>query len=108
LGLQVTLVQNGQEALDVLMAEHHRFDIVLMDCQMPVLDGIEATRRLRAYELETGHPNVPVVALTANALPHDRQRCAAAGMDDHLAKPFKQEDLAAILRQHLALLPVTA
>ena len=108
LGLSVTLAQDGQEALDLLLPGHHGFDLVLMDCQMPVLDGIEATRRLRMHELETGSPNLPVVALTANAMPHDRQRCAAAGMDDHLAKPFKQEDLAAVLRHHLTPHALTA
>ncbi len=109
MGLTVTLAQDGQEALDLLTSiDHQHFDMVLMDCQMPVLDGIEATRRLRMHELETGSPNLPVVALTANAMPHDRQRCAAAGMDDHLAKPFKQEELAAVLRRHLTPQAVTA
>jgi signal transduction histidine kinase/ActR/RegA family two-component response regulator len=108
MGLQVTLATDGQQALDLLIAGPHAFDVVLMDCQMPTLDGIEATRRLRAHEDEAGLPNVPVVALTANAMPQDRQRCTAAGMDDHLAKPFKHEDLAAVLRRHLAPRKVTA
>jgi signal transduction histidine kinase/ActR/RegA family two-component response regulator len=108
MGLQVTLATDGQQALELLTVGPHRFDVVLMDCQMPVLDGIEATRRLRAHEQDAGLPNVPVVALTANAMPQDRQRCTAAGMDDHLAKPFKHEELAAVLRRHLAPRKVTA
>jgi signal transduction histidine kinase/ActR/RegA family two-component response regulator len=108
MGLSVTLATDGQQALDLLMAGPHHFDVVLMDCQMPVLDGIEATRRLRAHEQSAGLPNVPVVALTANAMPQDRQRCTAAGMDDHLAKPFKHEELAAVLRRHLAPHKLTA
>jgi len=104
----VVLATDGQEALDLLVPGPHGFDLVLMDCQMPVLDGIEATRRLRVHEQDIGSPNVPVIALTANATPHDRQRCAAAGMDDHLAKPFKQEELAAMLRQHLVSHALTA
>jgi CheY-like chemotaxis protein len=108
LGLEVVLATDGQEALDLLVPGPHGFDLVLMDCQMPVLDGIEATRRLRVHEQDIGSPNVPVIALTANATPHDRQRCAAAGMDDHLAKPFKQEELAAMLRQHLVSHALTA
>jgi signal transduction histidine kinase/ActR/RegA family two-component response regulator len=108
MGLQVTLATDGQQALDLLTVGPHRFDVVLMDCQMPVLDGIEATRRLRAHEQNAGLPNVPVVALTANAMPQDRQRCTAAGMDDHLAKPFKHEELAAVLKRHLAPRKVTA
>jgi len=108
MGLTVTLATDGQQALALLTAGPHHFDIVLMDCQMPVLDGIEATRRLRVHEQGAGLPNVPVVALTANAMPQDRQRCTAAGMDDHLAKPFKHEELAAVLRRHLAPHKLTA
>jgi two-component system, sensor histidine kinase len=108
MGLQVTLATDGQQALALLTTGAHGFDVVLMDCQMPVLDGIEATRRLRAHEQDAGLPNVPVVALTANAMPQDRQRCTAAGMDDHLAKPFKHEELAAVLRRHLAPRKITA
>ena len=108
LGLRVTLAQDGQQALDLLMPGAHGFDVVLMDCQMPVLDGIEATRRLRAHENDTGSPNVPVIALTANAMPADRQRCTAVGMDDHLAKPFRQDELRQVLLRHLHARSVTA
>ncbi len=108
MGLQVTLVSDGQQALDLLTREAHPFDAVLMDCQMPILDGVEATRRLRTHENEVGRPNVPVIALTANAMPQDRQRCAAAGMDDHLAKPFRQEELQAVLQRHLHHRPISA
>ena len=101
LGLDVTLVTDGQQALSLLVPGPHEFDLVLMDCQMPVLDGVETTRRLRAHEDSIGSPNVPVIALTANAMPQDRRRCAAAGMDDHLAKPFRQEELRAVLVRHL-------
>lgn len=101
LGLDVTLVTDGQQALDLLIPGPHDYDLVLMDCQMPVLDGVETTRRLRAHEDAVGSPNVPVIALTANAMPQDRRRCAAAGMDDHLAKPFRQEELRAVLLRHL-------
>lgn len=108
MGLTITLVTDGQQALDLLIPGPHPYDIVLMDCQMPVLDGVEATRRLRIHEHESGSPNVPVVALTANALPPDRQRCTAAGMDDHLPKPFRHEELAAVLRRHLVHKGITA
>ncbi|MGH6646305.1 ATP-binding protein [Aquabacterium sp.] len=100
LGLQVTHVEDGQQAL-ALLSQPHGIDLVLMDCQMPVLDGIEATRRLRCIEQEQGRPGVPVIALTANVMSQDRDRCRAAGMDDHLAKPFTQEDLSAMLKAHL-------
>jgi signal transduction histidine kinase/ActR/RegA family two-component response regulator len=101
LGMRVTRVENGHEALAALQDVNHGFDIVLMDCQMPVLDGIEATRQLRYWEASQQKVRVPVIALTANAMAGDRARCMAAGMDDHLAKPFRQDELSAVLRTHL-------
>jgi signal transduction histidine kinase/CheY-like chemotaxis protein len=91
------LVENGVQAVEAFAAE--TFDLVLMDCQMPVLDGIEATRRIRA--LERG-ARVPIVALTANAFGADRDACLAAGMDDFIAKPFKTPELVATLERWLA------
>jgi two-component system sensor histidine kinase/response regulator len=79
-----------------------RFDLVLMDCQMPVMDGYEATRTTRQNELVQGKgAHVPIVAMTANAMPGDREGCLAAGMDDYLSKPFKREGLGAILARWL-------
>jgi signal transduction histidine kinase/DNA-binding response OmpR family regulator len=94
-GYRVTVAENG---LDGLAAYRDgEFDVVLMDCQMPVMDGFEAVRRLRALELETGRPRTPVLALTANAIAGDRERCLEAGMDDHIAKPFTRARLLAAL-----------
>ncbi|HEX5358139.1 MAG TPA: ATP-binding protein [Aquabacterium sp.] len=101
LGVQVTRVENGLEALAELERADHPYDVVLMDCQMPELDGIEATRRLRTWEHNHGRPPVPVVALTANAMNSDRERCLAAGMNEHLAKPFRQDELRTVLLRHL-------
>ncbi|MFA7895598.1 response regulator [Pseudomonas putida] len=92
LGCQVELATQGAEALARL--EEQAFDLVLMDCNMPVMDGYEATQRIR----ERGRwPGLPIVALTANAMPEERDRCRAAGMDDYLAKPFRREDLLAVV-----------
>ena len=93
LGCDVRLAENGREA--VTAVSRRRFDVVLMDCQMPEMDGFEATRAIRKREAgRKGAPQrVPIVALTANALGGDRARCLAAGMDDYLAKPFKKEQL---------------
>ena len=92
-GHQVFVVGNGQEALDALASTE--FDLVLMDMQMPVLDGIEATQRIREQERENGAHHLPIVAMTANAMHGDRERCLAAGMDAYVSKPIKPEDLFA-------------
>lgn len=95
LGLEVALAVNGQEAL--ALCSERRFDAVLMDCQMPEMDGFEATRQLRAREAaESGlAPSgpVPIIALTANAFAEDRERCLAIGMNDYLSKPFSRDAL---------------
>ena len=98
LGLEVVVADDGQRALDILAQE--RVDAVLMDCQMPVLDGYAATEILRQREAGTGK-RLPVIALTANAMRGDRERCQAAGMDDYLAKPYSGEALQAILARWL-------
>ena len=86
LGLTVECVENGQAALDRAISED--FDLILMDCQMPEMDGFEATRRIRDHEQSTGRERLPILALTANAIRGDRERCLQAGMDDYLSKPF--------------------
>ena len=98
-GFDVDTVADGQAALDRLA--HARFDAVLMDCQMPILDGCETTERWRAHERLHGLARVPIVALTANSSDADRERCLAAGMDDYLSKPFERQVLVAIVRRHV-------
>ncbi|MFT3954623.1 MAG: response regulator [Piscinibacter sp.] len=98
-GLAVHAVEDGAQAVDRLAGR--RYDLVLMDCQMPGMDGFEATRRIRAREHRGGLPRQRIVALTANALEGDRQRSLDAGMDDHLAKPFGEAELLVLLRRHL-------
>jgi CheY-like chemotaxis protein len=92
LGVRCEVASNGQQALELLCEPGQRFDAVLMDCQMPLLDGYEATRELRRRE--SSGSRTPVIALTANTLPSDCQRCLDAGMDDYLAKPVSQRALA--------------
>ena len=95
----VVVASNGKEAL----AEYSkgRFDIILMDCHMPELDGFEATKAIRKIEHSTQTGRIPIVALTANAMAQDRQNCLDAGMDDHLAKPFSRGQLQDMLERWL-------
>ncbi|PXW93421.1 signal transduction histidine kinase [Sphaerotilus hippei] len=97
MGCEAVLAHDGHEALRLAADQH--FDAVLMDCQMPGIDGFETTRRLRAAESGTQH--LPIIALTANALHGDRERCLAAGMDDYLSKPFTGAGLRATLQHWL-------
>ncbi len=97
LGLGVEIASNGREALE--MYQPGRYQAILMDCQMPEMDGYEATRQIR--KREGNGTRIPIIALTANALKGDREQCLAAGMDDHLAKPLEPEKLRACLGRHL-------
>ena len=92
---EVEGARNGAEALEMLT--HRSFDLVFMDCSMPVMDGYETTRRLRALEGAARH--TPVIALTANTMDGNRERCLAAGMDDFLGKPYDKEQLAVLLKR---------
>ncbi|HJV08924.1 MAG TPA: response regulator, partial [Acidimicrobiales bacterium] len=93
LGCRVDVAANGAEAVEAV--RRHAYDVVLMDCLMPVMDGYEATARIR--NLEDGRRRTPVIALTASAMVGDREKCLAAGMDDYLAKPLDRAALAQVL-----------
>ncbi len=98
-GIEVLEAEDGQQALQVL--ERQRVDLVLMDIQMPVLDGYQATRQAREREARLRLPRVPIVALTANAFEEDAQHATAAGMDAHLAKPYSREQLRELVQRWL-------
>lgn len=97
----ITIVENGQQAIDAL-ERCDDVELVLMDIQMPVLDGIEATRRIRELQADSKLPDVPIVALTANAMPGDRENCLQSGMDDYLAKPIRADALSNVLARFLS------
>ncbi|ATQ78328.1 hybrid sensor histidine kinase/response regulator [Massilia violaceinigra] len=102
LGLGVYCARNGAEALAA--ARTDGYDVVLMDCQMPVMDGFAATAEIRRHERECGRARtLPIIAITANALQGDQEACLAAGMDDYLSKPFSQQELAAVLGRWITL-----
>jgi len=99
-GHRVSIANNGQEAVDALLEQ--AFDLVFMDMQMPVMDGLEATRRIRSEEQSSGRQRVPIVAMTANAMQTDIDSCMEAGMDDFISKPFKPQDLQQRLTHYAA------
>jgi signal transduction histidine kinase/ActR/RegA family two-component response regulator len=102
-GVDVDLVADGMQAVARATSTH--YDLILMDCQMPGMDGFEATARIRAAERSSGAHAVPIVALTANALESDRLRSMAAGMNEHLAKPFHEQELNTLLLRFLGTAP---
>jgi two-component system sensor histidine kinase/response regulator len=99
LAAEVTIANNGAEALERIAASN--FDAVLMDCQMPVMDGFTATRRIREMELSRGAKRLPIIALTANVMSEDREKCLAAGMDAHLGKPIEPAQVIETLSRFL-------
>ena len=100
LGYAAHVVQSGQEAVDAV--ECLPYALVLMDCQMPLMDGFEATHAIRRAE-SSGKTRLPIIAMTANAMQGDRERCIAAGMDDYISKPIDTDRLRAMLEQWLPL-----
>jgi CheY-like chemotaxis protein len=101
LGYAVEVASNGAAALAAYQANPDRYALILMDCQMPVLDGFAATQAIREWEArQPGHRHVHVIAMTANAMSGDREECLAAGMDDYLSKPVSRQALHAMLQRN--------
>lgn len=102
LGLEADVAFNGQEALDMLNQSPHEapYQIILMDCQMPVLDGYQTTEKIRSGEAGERYTKIPIVAMTANAMQGDREKCLEAGMDDYISKPISTDDLEQNIRRY--------
>jgi CheY-like chemotaxis protein len=105
LGYSAVAVANGCEALEAV--SQSEFDLILMDCQMPEMDGLEATRQIRKIEVTSGD-RIPIIALTANAMKSDQEKCLLAGMDDFVTKPVKKEILAQAISRWLTASPLKA
>ena len=100
LGLKAEQANNGVEALKLLAEQ--AYDLVLMDCQMPEMDGFDATREIRKQDIKAINQNVlPIVAMTANVMSGDRERCLEVGMDDYIGKPVQRNQLESVLRKWL-------
>jgi CheY-like chemotaxis protein len=95
-GFTIDLASNGHEALEA--HKSHPYDLILMDCQMPIMDGFEASRQIRSLDQQ----QPVIIAVTANALVGERERCLGAGMDDYLSKPFQAEQLVAVVKKWIA------
>ena len=108
LGCNTTSAVNGKEAVDIVINQEKCFDVILMDCQMPEMDGFTATRAIRENERLAGKSAHAIIALTANALTGDRERCLEAGMDDYLSKPFTMPALRSIILNQLGASPRSA
>lgn len=99
LAFNIEFAENGQEALNKFL--HVKYDVILMDCMMPIMDGFETTRRIREIEKETGSPRTFIIALTANATEDDSKKCLEIGMDDFVAKPIKRESIENVIKRWL-------
>jgi CheY-like chemotaxis protein len=95
IGLTIELAENGEIGFNQAISES--WDLIFMDCHMPVLDGLAATKKIREYETKHGLSHTPIVAMTANAMESDREACEEAGMDDFLSKPVRKTALADVL-----------
>ncbi len=103
LGFEADAAINGEEALELVQTNHSGYDVILMDCQMPVMDGYETTRCIREWEKSNGQGGTPIIALTADALPGTESTCREAGMNDYLSKPVRKENLRQVLSRWIRM-----
>ncbi|MDX2073768.1 MAG: ATP-binding protein [Alphaproteobacteria bacterium] len=105
-GYRYEVARNGQEAIERFSPD--KYSIILMDVEMPVMDGFETTKHIRGFEKAKGSAAVPIIAMTAHAMKGDREKCLSVGMDDYIAKPFNPHQLQAVLSKYLAIKPLVA
>jgi CheY-like chemotaxis protein len=96
-GFAIEVANNGLEAVEMYQANHAKYDLIIMDIMMPVMDGLEATRQIRIFEQKKKF-RIPIIALTANTFNADRERCLSYGMDEYIAKPLNMEKLTKAFR----------
>ena len=101
-GFEIDVAANGEQALRKI-TDGIQYALVFMDCQMPRMDGYEAAQKIREFEQKSGDDtHVPIIALTANAMQGDREKCLAAGMDDYISKPLRKEIMLELIQRHIA------
>ena len=100
MGIHAYAVGSGKEALDAL--QNISYDMILMDCQMPEMDGYEATKAIRTSKTLAKYQHIPIIAMTANALKGDREKCIEAGMNDYISKPINVDELATLVQKVLS------
>jgi len=98
-GAEVDVVSDGQQCLNSLKVEREKYDLILMDVQMPVLDGLQATKLIRENEKEFGYPRKPIIGLTAHAIQGYKDKCIEAGMDAYTCKPFQVKQLLEVMQR---------
>ena len=98
--IEIECAENGKVALALFQKNPKAYDAIFMDIHMPVMDGYQAAREIRALPAHRAHP-IPIIAMTASVLKEDIEHCFEAGMDDHVGKPVKREDLLAVLEKHV-------
>lgn len=99
-GYEIVVVDNGRQAVEKIKQNPEAFNLILMDIQMPEMDGYEATRTLRALEKSRGCEPLPIIAMTAHAFKQDKEKCLKGGMDDYISKPIDSEKLFAIIAKY--------
>ena len=96
-GYDITIAEDGEQAISQLTHGQSRFDLILMDCHMPVMDGFEATRRIRAGQAGEDYQHIPIIAMTANAMSGDKEQCLEQGMSDYISKPFSTQEITGMM-----------
>ena len=101
IGYNVIIASNGLDAINIYSEKNHKLNFIFMDCQMPVMNGFDATIKIRNFEQENHLPQVPIFAMTANAMKGDKEKCLAVGMNEYLKKPVRLKEIIEVIKKYL-------